>query len=91
MADPAETVETFADNLQRYIENIEQSAAEIKQLITNLNEYFTGRLHDKFEREFNSEIHDPILPLTEDLRKMNGDLRADIETVRRVESKSINV
>lgn len=91
MAGTADTLEEFAVKLLHYIESVEQENLDIKRLVAGLGEHFGGELHDKFEAEFYSEIHDPMIPLTEELRIMHVGLVSDIDYVRRLNSGAVDV
>ena len=90
MGSTADELERFAGKLQHYVDGVEQANLDIKRLVADLGEHFGGALHDKFESEFSSEIHEPMIPLTTDLRVIHGGLVTDIEFVRRLDDGDVN-
>jgi hypothetical protein len=92
MAGIATAMEEFVDDFERYITFVDETRAEINAALVNLRDTtFEGSLGSKFEDLVRADVQGCMATLHEEFSTDLVQLRADIEYVRALEARGVNI
>ena len=92
MSRTAEAMEEFVDDFERYIAFVDETRGEIHATLVNLRDAtFEGNLGAKFEDLVRADIQEHLTTLHEEFSADLVQLRADIEYVRELEARDVNI
>jgi hypothetical protein len=92
MARAAAAMEEFVDELERYVNYVDETREAIHAKLVNLRDTtFTGELANRFEDLVRADTQEQLTSLHEEFSSDLVQLRADIEYIRALEAGDVNI
>lgn len=92
MSRTAEAMEDFVDDFERYITFVDETRGEIHAMLVNLRDTtFAGNLGTRFADLVRADVQEHLTTLHEEFSDDLVQLHADIEYVRALEARDVDI